>query len=560
MKRPVRWRPVCPEQKFGEEIGRASGTLSKTHMGIALGMATTLTLTLTAVIVPTAAASAHPKTAGSVISPHVSKPCPSGDTMMSFVNNSGLKAYGAVTLNGAASITPADLVNVSKPIADYPVDPSDPSGRTHYFCNTHWTGSGAGNFWVSIGRPIVGLPKTQPTVTSPYRWAEVEFGAPGVGGTTDLTNVNAFSFPLNMQAYSSPGGLKPVESSLFKGNTCQIVTTMHVAVDRAGAAAGWKSIEQMNGGQFTRIIGPITYNGTKQQADWPSMNPYINAFKKTLPLATSGKYSGDRGPFTVEGYYSKNKPAAGWFYYQGYIAPDDSLTIAGRISQKTPGRSGGAGGGTITIKDLSAAIYSEAQGPQATGGYNVSPTPPWWPDYNDVYAVVVNDTLSAFNYGYWGSGYGTGKDNKFFWKDWSPPISPTIGRPAYPSKPSAYSRAPYNVYAKVLNGFSRNYAFSYNEQYGGGGNGNPLLTLPTNGEFRVTLPADGFAHGSQTRCVSGGGGGGGRCRCRCRCRRQIGLPAGGIRRWAVRLRRRQVLRLHGRLSPPRSRCRDGGHP
>ena len=475
-----------------------------------MGTAATLLLTLAGTVtVPTTVASAAPENDRGVVSPHTTNPCPAGDTVMSFDNDAGLNAYGAVTLTGAASITPADLVNVSKPIADYPLDPNDPSGRTHYFCNSHWQGSGAGNFWVSIGHPIVGLPAIQPTVTSPYRWAEVEFGAPGVGGTTDLTNVNAFSFPLNMQAYASVGGSKPEESSLFKGNTCQIVNAMHTAIDRAGAGASWRSIEQTNGGQFTRIIGPVTYNGTKQQADWPSMNPYINAFKKTLPIVTSGKYSGDRGPFTVEGYYSKNEPAPGWFYYQGYVAPDNNLTIAGRISQKTPKPSGGVAGGTITISDLAAAIYSEAQGPHATGGYNVSPTPPWWPDYNDVYAVVVNDTLSAFNYGYWGSGDGTGKDNRFFWRSWSPPISPTIGRPSYPSKSRAFGPAPYNIYSKVLNGFSRNYAFPYNEQYGGGGNGNPLLTLPTNGEYRMTLPSDGFVRGSQTRCVTGSASGGG---------------------------------------------------
>ncbi len=482
---------------------------SMRHLRNVAGVATTLVLTFAAVAFPSAEASAAPKTARVVASPRTTKPCPAGGTEMSFVNHAGLDAYGAVTLTGAARITPADLVNVSKPIADYPVDRNDPSGRTHYFCDSHWTGSGAGNFWVSIGHPIAGLPKVQPTVTSPYRWGEIEFGAPGVGGTTDFTNVNAFSFPLDMQAYSTPGGSKPEEGSSFSGNTCQIVNAMRTAVDRAGAGAGWRTIEQTNGGQFTRIIGPVTYNGTSQQADWPSMNRYIDAFKKTLPAVTSGKYSGDRGPFAVEGYYSRKvNPAPGWFYYQGYIGPENGLTLIGHVSQKAPAPSGGTVGGTVTISNLSEAVYSEAQGPHATGGYNVSPTPPWWPDYNDVYAVVVNDALSAFDYGYWGSGYGTGKDNKFFWKSWNPPVSPTVGRPAYPSKPAAFGPAPYNIYSKVLHGFSRNYAFPYNEQYGGGGNGNPLLTLPANGEFRVTLPSDGFARGSQTKCVSGSSGGG----------------------------------------------------
>ncbi|MGO9029303.1 MAG: hypothetical protein ACLQOZ_11830, partial [Acidimicrobiales bacterium] len=479
-----------------------------------LGAATAaLLLAVAAGTFPTSVASAAPEAARAAASPHTTDPCPAGSTEMSFANDAGLDAYGAVTLTGAAEITPADLVNVSTPIVDYPVDPNDASGRTHYFCDSDWTGSGAGNFWVSIGQPIAGLPAVQPTVTSPYRWGEIEFGAPGVGGTTDFTNVNAFSFPLNMQAYSSPGGTTPEESSLFSGNTCQIVNAMQTAVDQAGAGAGWSSIEQTNGGQFTRIIGPVTYNGTTQQADWPSFTPYIDAFADTLPLISTGTYSGDRGPFTVEGYYAgPSQPAAGWFYYQGYIAPDGSLTLAGNISQTTPSASlsGGSVGGTITISDLADAIYTEAQGPTATGGYNVSPTPGWWPgSYNDVYAVVVNDALSAFNFGYWGSGYGTGADNQFFWQGWSPPTDPTIGQPAYPSKSSAFGPAPYNIYSKVLSGFSRNYAFPYNEQYGGGGNGNPLLTLPTNGEFRMTLPPDGFENPAGTQCASGGGGGGG---------------------------------------------------
>ena len=489
----------------------ASGTPSArdTRNG-ALSLATTLLLALTTSTIPTTVASAAPIAARAVASPHVANPCPAGDTEMSFVNDADLNAYGAVTLTGAASITPADLENVSMPIVGYPVDPNDPSGRTHYFCNSNWTGSGAGNFWVSIGQPIVGLPAIQPTVTSPYRWGEVEFGAPGVGGTTDFTNVNSFSFPLNMQAYSSPGGSTPEESSLFSGDTCQIVNTMQTSIDQAGAGADWSSIEQTNSGQFTRIIGPVTYNGTSQQADWPSFDPYINAFKSTLPTVTSGTYSGDQGPFTVEGYYAgPSDPAQGWFYYQGYIAPDNSLALAGNISQTTPAASGGTVGGTITISDLADAIYTEAQGPDATGGYNVSPAPPWWPDYNDVYAVVVNDALSAFNYGYWGSDYGTGMDNQSFWQGWSPPTVSTIGQPAYPSKSSAFGLAPYNIYAKVLSGFSRNYAFPYNEQYGGGGNGNPLLTLPTNGEFRMTLPPDGFASGSLTKCAGEGGSGSG---------------------------------------------------
>lgn len=164
---------------INEERHAASGTPSAWQMRtVRWALVATFLLVLAATTIPTTVATVAPRTAQTEVSLHTADPCPASDTEMSFVNKASLDAYGAVTLNGAASITPADLVNVSKPIADYPVDPNDPSGRTHYFCDSHWTGSGAGNFWVSIGQPIVGLPTTQPTVTSPYRWGEIEFGRP----------------------------------------------------------------------------------------------------------------------------------------------------------------------------------------------------------------------------------------------------------------------------------------------------------------------------------------------------------------------------------------------
>ena len=339
---------------------------------------------------------------------------------------------------------------------------------------------------------------------------------------------------------------------------------MRTSIDHAGASADWKAIQRTNGGQFTRIVGPVTYNGTRQEATWPSFDPYINAFKKTLPDVSSGTYSGDRGPFIVKGYYAgPSDPAPGWFDYQGYVTPNNGLKLAGNISQTRPTPSGGTVGGTITIANLAEAIYTEAQGPSTTGGYNVSPTPSWWPDYNDVYAVVVNDALSAFNYGYWGSHYGAGSDNQSFWQSWKPPVVPTAGRPAYPAKSTTFGPAPYNIYSKVLSGFSRNYAFPYNEQYGGGGKGNPLLTLPTNGQFKMTLPPDGFARGSLDE-VHQGQWQWGRSRSRRwgRARRRRGrlrLLGGCRRRRAVRLRRRQLLRLHGRSASERPHRGHGRH-
>ena len=444
-----------------------------------LGTATTLLLTLATTTIPTTVASAAPEMDRAAASPHTTHPCPAGDTMMSFDNDADLNAYGAVTLTGAASITPADLVNVSKPIADYPVDPNDPSRRTHYFCNSHWKGSGAGNFWVSIGHPIVGLPAIQPTVTSPYRWAEVEFGAPGVGGTTDLTNVNAFSFPLNMQAYSSPGGSKSEESSLFRGNTCQIVNAMHRAVDRAGAGASWRSIEQTEQwaihpdhrpGHLQRhqTAGRLAeheslYQRVQENASHCRQREVLGrpgtVHRRGLLLRrTSRRQAGSTTRGTSHLTTASRSPAASARRHQSRRAE----------SPEGPSPS-------PTLPEPSTARPRGRTPPEATtsarrrhGGRTTTTSTPWWSTIRS--APSTTATGAAGRHGE-GQPVLSGRTGAL-------PSVPTVGRPSYPSKSRAFGPAPYNIYSKVLNGFSRNYAFPYNEQYGGGGNGNPLLTLP----------------------------------------------------------------------------------
>ena len=103
----------------------------------ALGaLAVSVVVVTAAGALPASAAPAPPVARTSVA--HTTDPCPTGATEMSFDNTSGLDAYGAITLTGKAAVTPADLVNTSTPIADYPTDPNDPSGNTHYFCDSAW--------------------------------------------------------------------------------------------------------------------------------------------------------------------------------------------------------------------------------------------------------------------------------------------------------------------------------------------------------------------------------------------------------------------------------------
>jgi hypothetical protein len=293
-------------------------------------------------------------------------PCASGDAQLTFNNDSGYSnsdVYGTVTL-ASGTVTPSNLVNNSVPLSNYPVDTNDSTGSSFYVCLA--PGVASGRLWISIGAPIVGLPKVQPTVAEPYRFGYIEFTYPG---DVDYSNVNDFDFPVNLQTYSSPGASTPVDSSKFSGNTCQIVNAMKTAVDGLGSAADWSSIGKTVNGQFVRIISPS--NDLSNNGGWPSMIPYITGLMDSLPLS-----GGLRGPITVEEYYS---PSAGndvgnqgWFDYHGSFDPSTgALTLTGTLhATLTPGGAGSAAGSTMTVSlaSLAEGIYDQGHEYDVAGG------------------------------------------------------------------------------------------------------------------------------------------------------------------------------------------------
>jgi hypothetical protein len=426
--------------------------------------------------------------------------CAPGEAQLDFVNASGIPdtdVYGTVVV-AAGTVTPAAVVDASPslPLAgNFPTDPSDASGHTYYLCLQ--PGVVSGRLWLSIGAPIVGLPSVQPTVSEPYRFGYIEFSYPG---QIDYSNINDFDFPISLRAYDAPGATTPAQQAVFTGSTCQIVNAMRDAVTAVGANADWSRIYDPGTTGFVRIIAPDNGAPDPSPYGWPDLRPYIRSLAGETITVQDYYVGGNADPGNV-----------GWFQYTGTFGPTGDLTLTGSLgSDSAPGVASGANfqpaGPAVatTLDELAFAIYSQQIGAGYTVG-GVADTA------NDVFAYLWNDLTSAFAYGYWGSGYGTGLDTRDFFATFptTPGTAPpTGGQPAFaPARTIPYPATDpaggvsYNLYASVLSRFSPNYAFPFNENYGQGGAGtNPLLTIPAGGLVTATLPSDGWdgAPGSTT--------------------------------------------------------------
>jgi hypothetical protein len=463
----------------------------------------TLCLTSIATLGPTQAGAAPS------VRPHTGSLCP-GAEQMTIVNNSGYpddQVYGAVSWNSGpvGTVTPTGIVNQSLPLqGNYPATGAP---HTYYFCLQ----SGAGRFWMSLGSAITSdfADNVQPDpATAPYRFGIVEFDYPSSAASLDTSNVNNFDFPVNLQTYATPGDSTAAQSAVFSGNTCQVVNAMRTAVANSGGAATMSQVELDSGGQFVRLIAPAT-----QTTGWPDMSAYISSLAASLPLVTSGPFTGDRGPLVINDNYGGDPDTSanqGWFNAEGFFDPSDNLTIAAGNQIAGLGAGGSSPGGPYPIAIPDEITVSEAQ--LATGIYQQGFTYGQG-DGNDIYAWMWGDLTAGFDYGYWGSAYGNDSLNFS-----SPPGADALsgnGLAAFtPQRTVAYPSAPgslgYNLYASVLSQYSPSYAFPYNERWGRGGFGtSPLLNMPTGGEVRMTVPADGWSGGSgSSTCAAGGAGSG----------------------------------------------------
>jgi hypothetical protein len=422
---------------------------------------------------------------------------------------SGYSSWGAA---------PYDIVNNSIPLSCLARDPSDPTGHSR----TYALGEGvsAGLLWISLGTPIPvgagGLPTVQPSFdTSLYRFANVEFAYPGQG---DMTNVDQFSFPVDLDVWSSPVNVNqaPSQSSHYTGTTCDIVGALKSTVTAQGANADWSQIKVADaGGNFVRVVAPkqrarqLDANGgtpNRFRQGWPSMLPYVQSLANQ-PIAVSGLFT----PGASSPYFSET----GWYAYTGTFDVGGNLILNGTIGAPvstgigTGGWAGSSvsvqassqdvnGGGTAVGMDgLATGIYDQnsqygVAGVNRNGWSSGSPDPA---APNDVYNSIYRDLTTAYTYGYWGGVYGSNSSG--FWQTFQAPAAPSGGQLGFaPARPSGVeSFVPFNLFSLVMFQFSNNYNIPYGEDYGSGAPSrpSPLLNVPSGGRWKMTIKGDGPA-------------------------------------------------------------------
>ena len=439
---------------------------------------------------------------------------------MSVVNTSSTPDNEVfVTLTGGTAAgysgwtaNPTNLINTSVPLACLPQDPTVPGGHGYYFQLSE--GVAAGLLWVSYGAGLPGLPTTQPSFdTSTTRFANVEFAYPGQG---DMTNVDQFSFPIDLDTYASPTAppsAPSAESSHYNATTCEIVGALKDTVAAQGAAANWKQVVVDDpSGDFVRVLSP------KQRAQQPatvgpqnSPNPYAQGW----PVLQGYLDSMAGRTMTVEGLFSPGAGApayseTGWYQYTAVFDQSSNVTLNGTIQAPIgtkPGAQGSVAGEAITIQadgsdnsspnSLLTGMYDQSSAYSVgSAGRNADGDPPT-PD--DVYNTIYRDFITAFTYGYWGGRYGT--SNTGFWQSFDPPSSPAGGQPSFQAARSGTDPfTAFNVYAQTMFNYSNNYNIPYGEDYGSGAPGrpSPLMDLPVGGTLRMTIGNDG-----PTGCLDG---------------------------------------------------------
>ncbi|WP_269542939.1 PEP-CTERM sorting domain-containing protein [Cerasicoccus fimbriatus] len=145
--------------------------------------------------------------------------------------------------------------------------------------------------------------------TATYAYEEVEMTFQGnQGDQGDLTAVNYYSFPINVQTYGTKNGVPntPFQSSGFGTNTRQASYAQLMQTFASPTPSGYNPVIQNSNSQTVRILGPAAYyfqNGSTTQFSTGPYHTfqgylgqvYANQQAATNPTTTTLTYSGNGG-------------------------------------------------------------------------------------------------------------------------------------------------------------------------------------------------------------------------------------------------------------------------
>jgi hypothetical protein len=290
--------------------------------------------------------------------------------------------------------------------------------------------SGA-RLYFSYGAPV----KDNEPPAAPTRYDKIELTNPGVA---DLTAVDFFAIPFNMQSLDS-GGATVGDAVGYRCYTSTIVQKLR----EVGPAA-----EVTSGGQFVRFLSPQL----AAEGSYPSLAPYIESMVGQT--------------IEVNDTFAKEGEAAKQLSYQGTFEPGGSITLTGTITTGgTP-----APGLPLHIEGatLPQGVYT------GDGAFTVNGQPADVSQNNE-YSVIYRDIVAGFGLGYWGGKYGNDSAN------W-------LHKPNFAAARLSGSPFPvYSLYASTIAEYSSAYGYSFSEL------GPDEVTVPLEASvatLRVTIDPD----------------------------------------------------------------------
>jgi hypothetical protein len=301
-----------------------------------------------------------------------------------------------------------------------------------------------GRIYVSYGAPV---PTHEPNY-APIRYDKIELTGPVDGGVANLTAVDFFAIPFDLQALDSSGATV--------GNALTYRCNTRTILQRLQALA--PSAEVTSGGQFVRFLSPQL-----SPSSYPSMTPYVQSMSGQKIYVNDS--FGKKGQPTLE------------ISYSGTFEANGSITLEGTMTNEVTHRQEPAKELHIEGATLPSAVYT-GDGPFTVGGEpaNVGE--------NNQYSVIYRDIVAGFGLGYWGGRYGNNTTN------W-------LRRPDFAAArlaPAPYIT--YDPYAALIGEYSEAYGYSFHDL------GPSPVTVPlTSSEETLRLTIDPEEGPSAPGCI-----------------------------------------------------------
>ncbi|HMZ78585.1 MAG TPA: hypothetical protein PLL06_02710 [Acidobacteriota bacterium] len=298
--------------------------------------------------------------------------------------------------------------------------------------------------------------------TDTNRYQMIEFAGSATSATTDITYINWYSIPVQMETTTSNTG----------GNSRGVPSSQTALSDLISTLAGLSgnsstTVVKNSSNETVRIISPNAGN--------PSWLPLYESFRDYLvsvfidstdSILLSNSYSGIQNPPSLD-FQAQTYSASSVTYNGLTLNITGTTSVLGNFTMTA----------TMVFADFSSVIYLAVMNYEwSYDGQNGSASNPTGnTGDNNVFSAISRDLMAGFNFGFVGSSqYGSQPSSA-----WQQASDSELFSAIQPNKPY------YNPWANAINGcFSDVYSFPFNDFLS---NFSPLLTTNDGDILTVTL-------------------------------------------------------------------------